>query len=135
GRTLGEGLDRRVDPNLEYLAASDKLAIAQLDLHLEGLPISISGNVAALRNEWIAALEFSGGPTAIEGILGFLPSGLVPRLEGVRSSGTVAMRGTVNGSLAETPPPFEVALSLTNVSIAHPQLPEPLTEVMLSLYA
>lgn len=135
GGTLGEGLDLRVDPNLEYRAASDELAIAQFDLHLGGLPISVTGNVAGLRNERIAALEFSGGPTAIEGILGFLPSGLVPRLEGVRSSGTVALRGTVNGSLAETPPPFEVALSLTNGSIAHPQLPEPMTEVTLSLYA
>ena len=135
GGTLGEGLDLRVDPTLEYRADSDDLAITRFDLDLGGLPISVTGSVARLRTDRDAALQFSGGPTAVEGILGFLPSGLVPRLEGVQSSGTVALRGSVTGSLLETPPPFEVDLSLSNGTIAHPQLPEPMTDVTLSLHA
>lgn len=135
GGTLGEGLTLKVDPTLQYHAATDELSITRFDLDLGGLPIAVTGSVANLKTDRRAALDFSGGPAAVDGILGFLPSGLVPQLEGVRSSGTVSMRGTVNGSLLETPPRFEIDLSLSDGSIAHPRLPEAMTDVMLDVHA
>ncbi|MEZ4652038.1 MAG: AsmA-like C-terminal region-containing protein [Candidatus Eisenbacteria bacterium] len=135
GGTLGEGLRLQVSPNLHYQAAEDRLAITEFDIDLGGLPIALTGQVDDIAHRRMASLRFQGGPAELEGILGFLPSGFVPQLAGVQSSGKVQLKGTLDGSLLDSPPPFAVDLQLTDGRLRHPQLPEPLTDLELSLHA
>jgi hypothetical protein len=141
--TLGEGLRLSWDKDLTWTAASRRLGITASTLSLGDLPVTVSGTLdVADAKAPVADLAFTGGPTQVASLVGFLPPFLAPRMEGVTSAGEIAVAGTVKGRLAAPaakgqPLPFayDVQFDLAGGRVAAPGLPAPLSGIELHLRA
>lgn len=137
---LGRGMSLRLVKSLHYDSASDSLLVEKADLDLSGLPVSLTGAAGGVTSKSPGIdVKFEGGPAEVSDVLGYLPAGMFPQMEGIESKGTVALRGTVRGPLGSEAGgargddlDYRLTLTLSEGRIVHPKLPEPIERVGFS---
>ncbi len=134
---FGEGLELRLEKTLSFDASEDLLEVEQASLHVADLPIELKGSVRGVKTRaFIADLTLQGGPGEVASILGLVPSGLVPEMEGMTSSGTLAMRASVTGPLAApSGPNFDLSLDLADGRVRYPGVQRDIEGIRLALRA
>lgn len=141
--TLGEGLPITWRKDLRWEGGAKRLTINASTLSVGGLPVAVTGTVDSVgAARPVADLAFTGGPAQVASLAGFLPPFLAPSLEGVRSSGEVAVSGHLRGPLGppagpRQPLPFayELVFDLSGGRVSAPALAAPLSGIEVHLRA
>ncbi len=137
--TLGEGVPITWTKDLRWEAAAGRLKVITSELALGALPVAVTGEVAGLAaGRPVADLRLAGGPARLETLQGYVPSGLAPQLDGVRSAGTASLEAVIRGPLGAAPDStldWSLRFALSDGSIAHPQLDSPLRDIAMVVNA
>ncbi|MCB9463927.1 MAG: hypothetical protein H6682_09610 [Candidatus Eisenbacteria bacterium] len=139
--SFGDGLPAVLEKSLRFDPNSGDLRIESAELDLGGLPVEVSGTVGGLQtgaqsDEIVPVLDltFSGGPGRIENIVGLLPSAWVSRTEGLRSSGSLRVTGSVTGPLRPGDvPEFSLSLDLSDGHLEGGALPTAIDQLLAKL--
>ncbi len=136
--TLGEGLRLSWRKDLRWQAAAGRLKVITSELALGDLPIAVTGQVDGLTaGRPVADLRLDGGPAQLASLQGYLPTGLVPGLDGLKSSGTASLQAIIVGPLAAAADSlrWDLRFTLAEGSIEHPALGSPLQDIAITLAA
>lgn len=135
---LGQGLRVRLDKRIQYDRSSDSLTVETADLDLSGLPVSVSGAAGHVTSGAPTIdITLRGGPGEVSGILGYLPATMFPQMERIESRGIISLEAFLIGPLTpEGQGPshgreldFLLDLTLSEGTIAHPKLREPVEQL------
>jgi uncharacterized protein involved in outer membrane biogenesis len=136
---LGRRMQLDLEKRLQYLAGSDSLTIETAHLDLGGLRVSVTGGVGAVSSGHPSVrLDLQGEPAEVADILGYLPSGVLPQMRGIRSQGTVGIDASVRGPLtpvtsSEDKLDYRLDLTIAEGEIKHPDLSAPVEKISLRL--
>lgn len=135
--SLGDGLDARLEKTIRFSLADDRLTLAETELVVAGVPLSLTGSIDGVQSqEMMANLTLDGGPGQIDEILGLIPAGLFPEMDGIRSGGQLSVSGRVQGPLTDPAgPDFQVMVTLADGHLAYPDLPQRIEDVAMTLEA
>jgi len=119
---FGKGVALELAKRLRFDLGADRLTIDEGSLRISGLPVSVTGTIDGVRaKEKVAAIELHGGPGNVDTIVGLLPEGLFPALDGMTSRGVLSVNGKLAGSLSPTPgPAFDLAIALRDGFVSYP---------------
>ena len=136
--TLGEGLRLSWRKDLRWQAAAGRLKVITSELALGDLPVAVTGQVDGLAaGRPVADLRLDGGPAQLASLQGYLPAGLVPGLDGLKSTGTASLEATIAGPLdaAADSLRWDLRFILAEGTIEHPALGSPLRDIAVTLAA
>jgi hypothetical protein len=135
---LGGGLSATWRKDLRWDGAAGRLRVITSELALGDLAVAVSGAVdSLLTGRPVADLRLQGGPARLASLQGFLPAGLVPQLDEIRSEGTASVEAEVRGPLTAGPEALDwnLRFALTGGRIEHPQLADPVTDLAVVVQA
>lgn len=134
---LGDGLHARLEKTIRFSIPDDRLTLTETELLVAGVPLSLTGSIDGVQSqELVANLTLDGGPGQIDEILGLIPAGLFPQMEGIESGGQLAVSGRVQGPMTDPAgPDFEVSVSLTDGHLTYPGLGRSIEGVAMALQA
>jgi len=134
--TFGQDLPLSLSKSLAYDQVADELTIREADMRIGDLPVALTGTLVGLsagapRGE----LDLAGGPASVRSILGYLPAGAFPEMEGLRSEGEVTLHAVARGDLGGPNIPFHLEFHLRDGRVEHPGLRLPVEDLTVDLLA
>lgn len=144
--TVGQGLTLSFKKKLALDLKNERLTVERGDVSLGDLPLSLTGSAGGWSADKMDVdLSIKGGPTNVKSILGYLPAGMFPEIDGISSQGILGIEAFVKGkvdakegamaSLERRELDFSAKLSLKDGRLAYPQLPKPVEGIELLVEA
>ena len=136
--TLGQGLRLTWRKDLRWEASAGRLKVITSELALGDLPLAVTGEIGGLTTGTPTAdLRLEGGPAQLASLQGFVPTGLVPQLADLKSTGTATLTATVTGPLGAATDSlgWDLQFSLAQGMIEHPALGGPIRDIALTVAA
>lgn len=111
----------------------------QLDsgtLSIRGLGLDLSGTIANWSDNLDANLNFRSSSDNFGDLLRLLPEHNSGYVEGLETSGRLAIEGTLSGALAaEQLPEFDISVQVENGYLKNPDLPRPIEQIAIDASA
>lgn len=119
-------LDALIEMNLEEF----KFTFKENELRANELPLALDGWLAMPNESIDMDLIYSAKETDFKHLLAMIPAAFAADLEGVETSGTLALDGYVKGSYVDdTYPGFGVKMLVENARFQYPDLPKSVEEI------
>ncbi len=132
------GRDTRIEIKKNLQIDANNLNIQELKINLGNLPISLQGKILDYSGDKPSVdVQFSGGPSDIDNIIGLIPSNMISsEYKNIESNGNLFVDGKIKGTIdtknaAESiqQSDFHIAMTLKNGSVKHPQLEKPMSNI------
>lgn len=136
------GRDTKIDIQKKIQFDSKNVNVQELKISLGSLPISLTGSVQNYNSDNpFVDIQFSGGPSDIENIIGLIPSNMISAdLKNIQSKGNLFVEGKLKGSINTKNPAasveksdFAVNMTLKGGSVSHPQLQKPMENISFAI--
>ncbi len=119
-------LDALIEMNLEEF----KFTFKENELRANELPLAFDGWLAMPNESIDMDLTYSAKETDFKHLLAMIPAAFAADLDGVETSGTLALDGYVKGSYVDdTYPGFGVKMVVNNARFQYPDLPKSVEEI------
>jgi len=123
----------KLDAGLEMDLESMKFSFLNNTLRVNELPLAFNGWLAMPEESIDMDLTYAASETAFREFLSMIPAEFSKDLEGVETSGTLALDGYVKGSYIDsTYPAFAVNLEVANGMFKYPDLPKSVEEININ---
>lgn len=111
--------------NAQIDNANKKYTLLDNSFKINALELNAEGDIAMPNDKDIALnLKFNAPTTGFNSVLSMIPAAFTKDFDGVKTSGTFALNGQVNGTYNErSMPAFSVNLSVDNADFQYPSLP------------
>lgn len=127
-------VDTRLDADFEMDMQKKKFTFKDNRLSLNNLPIRFDGYVALPEEGMDIDMKFAALETEFRNVLSLIPAIYLNNYKELKSSGTVALEGTVKGRMTDSLlPAFNLKLLVANGMFQYPDLPQPVRNVQVDL--
>lgn len=136
GVPYAKDLHFNLDAGIEADFANGKYTLKDNKMQLNALELAYDGWLAFVGNDMNMDFTFKTMKTDFSSILSLVPGVFMEGFENIKTSGKLALEGSIKGLLAEKPesyPAFNVALLVEDGSFQYPDLPKAVTNIQMDL--
>ncbi|MEQ8909490.1 MAG: AsmA-like C-terminal region-containing protein [Vicingaceae bacterium] len=124
-------LDALIEMNLEEM----KFTFKENELRANELPLAFDGWLAMPNESIDMDISYAAKETEFKHLLSMIPAEFAKDLEGVKTSGTLALDGYVKGSYLDSIyPGFGVNMMVNNAMFQYPDLPKSVDEINIEAH-
>ena len=136
GVPYAKDLHFNLDAGIEADFANGKYTLKNNVMKLNALELAYNGWLALVGNDMDMDFTFKTTKTDFSSILSLVPGVFMEGFNDIKTSGKLALEGSVKGLLAEKPesyPAFNLALIVEDGSFQYPDLPKAVTNIQIDL--
>ncbi|MCL2327718.1 MAG: hypothetical protein FWC39_04305 [Bacteroidetes bacterium] len=136
GVPYAKDLHFNLDAGIEADFANGKYTLKDNKMQLNALELAYNGWLAFVGDDIDMDFTFKTMKTDFSSILSLVPGVFMEGFENIKTSGKLALEGSVKGLLAEKPesyPAFNLALLVEDGSFQYPDLPKAVTNIQMDL--
>ena len=124
------GVTAEIDADM----AQKRFTFRDNEVRLNDLPLRFSGSIALAEGQTALDLTFGAPETDFRHLLSLVPAIYAQDFERLQTSGTMAVSGTVKGTLGEDAfPAFTLQATVADGTFRYPDLPLPARDIALNL--